>query len=281
MGGIKFKIHFLVFPFGLYFALTGKFMMFLIYTVVAVVHELGHSFVAANAGYKLNRITLMPFGAVVSGNIDGLKPVDEMKIALAGPFTNIAVGLLFLATWWIFPETYAYTDIVAEANFSMALINFLPVFPLDGGRVFSSYLSQKVGKEKAYKICKASGITVSLILLVLFSVSAFYTFNFSLMFFSLFVFFGALDKHKENKYVKIYSAFSPEKLKRGVECKRQAVDKSVSVKKILSILDADALNEIVVFDGEKEITRLNQKKLNEIIIKGDLYAPIEKYLSAT
>lgn len=281
MVGIKFKIHFLVFPFGLYFALTGKFMIFLIYTVVAVVHELGHSFAASNVGYKLNRITLMPFGAVVSGNIDGLKPADEMKIALAGPFTNIAVGLLFVATWWIFPETYAYTDIVAEANFSMALINFLPVFPLDGGRVFSSCLSQKVGKEKAYKICKASGIVVALILLIFFLISVFYTLNFSLMFFSLFVFFGALDNHKDNKYVKIYSAFSSEKLKRGVEYKRQAVDKSVSVKKVLSILDADAINEIVVFDGEKEITKLNQRKLNEIIIKSDLYAPIENYLSST
>ena len=280
MGGIKFKIHFLVFPFGLYYALTGKLTLFLIYTVVAAVHELGHSFVASREGYKLNRITLMPFGAVVSGNIDGLKPVDEMKIALAGPFTNIAIGLLFVATWWIFPETYAYTDIAAEANFSMALVNFLPVFPLDGGRVLSSYLSQKSGREKAYKICKVSGVVIAALLLALFIISAFYALNISLLFFSLFVFFGATDKHKENKYVRIYSALSKEKLKRGAEYKKQAVDKSVSVKKVLSILDPDAVNEIVVFDGEKEIAKLSQRRVSEIIEKGDLYSPIEKYLSA-
>ena len=279
MGGIKFKIHPLVFPFGLYFALTGKFMMFVIYTVVAVVHELGHSFAASQTGYKLNRITLMPFGAVVSGNIEGLKPKDEMKIALAGPFTNLAIGLLFVACWWIYPETYAYTDVAAEANFTMALINFLPVFPLDGGRVLSSFLSQSIGKDRAYKVCKISGVILAAFLLALFIVSAFYALNFSLMFFALFVFFGALDKHKENKYVKIYSSFSAEKLKRGVEFKRQAVDKSVSVKKIISLIDFNAINEIAVFDGENEIARLNQKSLNEIIEKGDIYSPIEKYLA--
>ena len=217
---------------------------------------------------------------MVSGNIDGLKPVDEMKIALAGPFTNIAIGLLFVATWLIFPETYAYTDIAAEANFSMALVNFLPVFPLDGGRVLSSYLSQKSGREKAYKICKVSGVVISALLLALFIISAFYALNISLLFFSLFVFFGAIDKHKENRYVRIYSALSKEKLKRGAEYKKQAVDKSVSVKKVLSILDPDAVNEIVVFDGEKEIAKLSQRRVSEIIEKGDLYSPIEKYLSA-
>ena len=280
MGGIKFKIHPLVFPFGLYFALTGKFTVFVIYTVVAVVHELGHSFAASAAGYKLNRITLMPFGAVVSGNIDGLKPADEMKIALAGPFTNIAIGLLFVACWWMFPLTYAFTDVAAEANFSMALMNFLPVFPLDGGRILSSFLAKNIGKDKAYKICKTSGVILASLLLAAFILSLFYTVNFSFMFFSLFVFFGAIDNHKENKYVKIYSSLSAEKLKKGVEYKRQAVDKSVSVKKLVSILDFNAMNEIIVFDKETEIARLNQKRINEIVVKGDLYSPIEKYLSA-
>ena len=129
MGGIKLNVHPLFFLFGFYYALTGKVFVFIIYTVTAVVHELGHSFAAAGAGYRLNRITLMPFGAVVRGDIDGLKFSDEIKIALAGPLLNLAIGLLFVAIWWIYPESYAFTDIVAEANFSLALVNFLPIFP--------------------------------------------------------------------------------------------------------------------------------------------------------
>ncbi|MDY6368056.1 MAG: site-2 protease family protein [Clostridia bacterium] len=281
MGGIKLKIHPLFFLFGLYYAFTGKIFIFIIYSVVAVVHELGHSFAAAASGYRLDTVTMMPFGAVVSGNIDGLKPKDEFKIALAGPFVNIAIGLLFVATWWMFPETYAYTDVAAEANFSMALINFLPVFPLDGGRVLSSVLSQKIGKEKAYKICRILGVVAALSLFALFITSIFYTVNFTVLFFGGFVLFGALDKKGENRYVKIYSSLTQEKLKRGAVYVKHGVDKSTSVKKLISILDEDAINEIVVFDGDREIAKLSQKRINEIIAAGDAYSPIEKFLSAS
>ena len=88
MGGIKLSVHPLFFIFGLFYALTGRIFVFLIYTICAVAHEIGHSLVANSIGYKLNKIKLMPFGAVVSGNIDGLKLKDEIKIALAGPLVN-------------------------------------------------------------------------------------------------------------------------------------------------------------------------------------------------
>ncbi|MBQ7235945.1 MAG: hypothetical protein IJX03_02165 [Clostridia bacterium] len=278
MGGINLSVHPLFFAFGLYYALTGKIFIFVIYTVCAVVHEFGHSFQAANAGYKLNKITLMPFGAVVSGNIDGLHFKDEIKIALAGPLLNLAIGLFFVATWWLFPETYAFTDVVAEANFSLALVNFLPIFPLDGGRVLSASLVGAFGKRKAEIICKITGGVFSVILFVLFIISAFNEFNLSLLFFSLFVLFGAFGKNRDNKYVRLYSALSEERLKRGVAIKRQAVYKTVTVKKLMSMLDDTAVNEIVVFDGENQRTTLTQKRIGEILEKGDLYSPIEKYI---
>lgn len=274
MGGIKLKIHPLFCLFGVYYAITGRIFVFLIYTVCAVLHELGHSIAASYSGYALNRITLMPFGAVVSGNIDGLKPADEFKIALAGPFTNLAVGLFFVALWWMFPELYAYTDVAAEACFSMALMNFIPVFPLDGGRVLSSVLSQYVKKEKAYKICRGLGIVLAAGLALLFVASLFFGINLSFLFYSFFVLSGALDKHTENKYVKVYSSLSKERLKRGIEYKKYGVDKSVSVKKLLSVLDADAINEVVVYDDGAPIAYLSQQEINEIIEGSDLYAKI-------
>ena len=138
---LKFSLHPLFFACGFYYALTGKFLTFLIYSFCALLHELGHAFIANGSGYKLNKITLMPFGAVVCGDLDNLKAKDEIKIALAGPCLNLLIGILFVALWWIFPETYSFTDIVAEANFSMALINFIPAYPLDGGRVLCAIIA--------------------------------------------------------------------------------------------------------------------------------------------
>ena len=279
MGGINFSIHPLFYVLGFYNAITGQIFTFVIYTLTALIHELGHSVVANSLGYQLNKITLMPYGAVVSGQIEGLNFNDEVKIALVGPFINIAIGLIFVASWWIFPQTYAYTDVVAFANFSMAIINLLPVFPLDGGRVLMASLGVALGNEKATKICTVTGFLTSIGLIVLFIIGVFNgIINISILFFSLFVFFGVIGKAKENKYVKIYVGLSKEKLSHGVPYKKQALDKSVTVKKMLSILDSDSINEIVVFDGQKEIAKLNQNRINKIIEKGDLYSPLANFV---
>ncbi len=278
MAGINFSVHPLFFLFGLYFAFTGRIFVFLIYTFSAVIHELGHSFIASSLGYKLNKITLMPFGAVVKGEIKGLSYKDEIKIALAGPCINLAVGIFFVALWWIYPEIYSFTDIIVFANFSMATVNLIPAYPLDGGRVLFALLAEKLGQVKAEKICKILGGILGGILLVLFMVTVFYQVNFSLLFFSAFVLFGAFEKNKENVYVKAYLSFSEENLKKGLPYKKYAFDKSVKIKRLITCLDENALNEITVFDGENEVGRLSPKKISEIIEKGDLYSSLEKYI---
>ena len=278
MGGINFSIHPLFFVLGFYYAATGQIFVFIIYTVVAVLHELGHSFVAAGAGYRLKKITLMPFGAVVSGKLDGMKLKDEIKIALAGPFINLAVGLLFVASWWIYPESYAFTDIAAEANFSMAIVNLLPIFPLDGGRILSASLSLLMGDDKAFFICRIIGVVFALLLTALFIISAFNQINLSLMFFAAFVLFGALSRHKENKYVKLYTAPEEDGLLRGMPYKKQALSINATVKKLMLCLDERAINEVVIFDGNKQVTTLTQRHIGEIVERADLYSPIKKYI---
>lgn len=278
MGGINFSIHPLFFVLGFYYAATGQIFVFIIYTVVAVLHELGHSFVAAGAGYRLKKITLMPFGAVVSGKLDGMKLKDEIKIALAGPFINLAVGLLFVASWWIYPESYAFTDIAAEANFSMAIVNLLPIFPLDGGRILSASLSLLMGDDKAFFICRIIGVVFALLLTALFIISAFNQINLSLMFFAAFVLFGALSRHKENKYVKLYTAPEEDGLLRGMPYKKQALSINATVKKLMLCLDERAINEVVIFDGNKQVTTLTQRRIGEIVERADLYSPIKKYI---
>ncbi len=278
MGGINLSVHPLFFAFSFYYALTGRFLTFVMYTLTAVVHELGHSFVATSAGYKLNKITLMPFGAVVKGDIDGLKLSDEIKIALAGPLLNFLIALFFVSCWWVFPEIYAFTDVAVQANLSMAMFNLLPVFPLDGGRVISATLKSKLRKKTADRICHAISIIFSLVLVFLFLFSLRSGVNFSLLFFSAFVVFGAFGKSRENEYVRLYKSFSPKRLKNGMEVKRIAVDKSVRLKKMMSLLDENRLNEIDVYENDKKIASLSFSKTVEMLEKGDLYSPISKYL---
>ena len=278
MGGVKLSVHPLFFAFGFYYALSGKILIFTVYTVCAVIHELGHSFVAGGLGYRLNKITLMPFGAVVSGDVDGLKVSDEIKIALAGPLINLVIGLFTVAFWWIIPELYAFTDVVAEANFSMAIVNFLPIFPLDGGRVLWAGIALKKGRRTAERVCRAVGVAFSLLLVLAFVVSVFYTINLSLLFFSLFVIFGLFGKAKENKYVKQYGAMSDKNLKRGMPVKIQAVDKDMTIKKLINILEVGAINQIYVYESGKKIATLMQEDVEKMIENGNVYSKISEYV---
>ncbi len=273
---LKFSVHPLFFAFGLYFAFIGKIFVFIIYTLTDLLHELGHSIIANRQGYCLNKITLMPFGAVVSGESNGMNSRDELKIALAGPLLNIFIGLFFVALWWIFPSLYALTDLIASANFSLAVINFLPFFPLDGGRILLSVLSVKLKREKAVKICKGIGVFGGLLLLGLFILSILNEVNFSLLFFSAFIIFGALSRDKENKYIKIISVVSKRRLKNGVEIKKIAVDKDITIKKLISVIDTGYINEVVVYENENPIAVLSQKEVIGIIEKANIYGKLKE-----
>lgn len=276
--GLKFKIHPLFFVFGFFYAFTGNILIFIIYTLTDFLHEVGHSIIAERQGYCLNKITLMPFGAVISGETDGMNSRDEFKIAIAGPLTNVIIGIFFVALWWIFPPLYTYTELIVSSNFSLALINLFPFFPLDGGRILLSVLSSKIKREKAIKLCKAIGVFGGVVLFGLFVFSIFREINISLLFFSLFIIFGALSNDKENKYIKLFGAISDKKLKRGIEYRKIAVDKEITLKKLISILDFNYINEVVVYGNGKAKTVLTQENIEKFIETENIYRKISEII---
>lgn len=276
--GIKLSVHPLFFALGFYYAATGRIFEFAVYTVTAVIHELGHSFAAAGAGYRLNKIVLMPFGAVVRGS-EKMRPKDEVAIAAAGPAVNLAVGVFFVALWWMFPELYAFTDTAAAANFSMALINLLPAYPLDGGRILCALISERAGADRAFSVCRALGVLLSAVLLALFIVSCFNTFNISLLFFAVFVTAGAFSRVKDNVYVRAYTSLSERQMKRGVPIKRFAVSDKTAVKQLIKLLDPYAVNEVAVYSEGKKAAVLSQEDISKLIESGDIRAPLKNFIS--
>ncbi len=278
MGSIKLSIHPLFYLFGLYYGFTGRFFLFIMTTLCAVMHELGHSIVASSNGYRLDKITLMPFGAVVKGDIDGIKPKDEIKIALAGPMINLAVGIFFVAVWWIFPETYAFTDLAVQTCFSLALINLIPAYPLDGGRILYATLRCRLNHDKAELICKIVGGVFGISLLAGFVATCFYSVNLSLLIFSIFLLVGAFSKKQYGKYVKVVGGVTISELKRGVAFKKQGVDENITIKRLIRILEPNAINEVVVYSNGKQKTTLSQEKINNLINNHSIYQKISQVI---
>lgn len=166
-------------------------------------HELSHYIVARKLFYRCQEIHIGIFGAVLYGDLDSVTAPDRIKIALAGPLANLALCVVCLATWWMWPESYVFTQPFFQANLSMACVNLLPFYPLDGGRVVTGVLQAKRDADSTHIVKKVTSIC-SVLLFVLFVVSLFTGHNlFSLGLFSLFLFAGVFANTAGETYVKM------------------------------------------------------------------------------
>lgn len=284
MARLKFSFHPLFILFGIYFALTGKVFSFLTYTICAVIHELGHYAQSEKLGYALNKIVLMPYGAIIKGDLDGLRYKDEILISLAGPFYNFVIVVFCVALWWVFPDVYPFTDIIVTANLALLLINLLPCYPLDGGRILLATLSLFISRKSARKLVKGLGVTLGAIIFILFVYSIFKEVNFTLLFFSVFMLVGALGGTVQTEYVKIYQNLTYKKSTEPRVVKRIVVSESCEVRRLYNIINGEYYYEILVetnggtllLEGEKMYNLLSTcspyEKISEVLKKEDYNA---------
>ncbi len=272
---MKLCIHPLFFVFGIYFALTGKVFLFLTATFTALLHEYGHALCAERLGYKMNKILLMPYGAVVNGVIEGISYKDEVIVALSGPLINLGACVFFAALWWLVPESYAYTDAAFHCNLFIAALNLLPAYPLDGGRILCAVLARKIKYKTALLIARISGVLFSAALLGLFIYSVFNELNLSLLFFACFLLFGAVFKGGESAYVKTY-ANRFEQIPQGVkECKKLVVSSGITLKQLLTAVSDNGFFELeIVNEKSGAVTFLNRAEAHALVCSYRLYESV-------
>lgn len=146
-------------------------------------HEFAHAWMASKCGdntaARMGRLTLNPMAHLdVMGSLMILfvgfgwaKPVpvdsrnlrdprvDMMKVAAAGPISNLLLAMLAGMAWRLlgginflldtnFPVLIFY---FTQINIALAVFNLIPVSPLDGSQIFSGYL-MKTNPELALKI---------------------------------------------------------------------------------------------------------------------------------
>ena len=146
-------------------------VIFLAGVVIAVtIHEFAHAWTATRLGdYTAKyhgRLTLNPskhfdilgilfilfagfgWGKPVPVNINALRGrYDELKIAIAGPLSNIVFASLIIfiisvANQFGYLAEYSLIrfalDAVIFINLALAIFNLLPIYPLDGSRIWIS-----------------------------------------------------------------------------------------------------------------------------------------------
>ncbi len=102
-----------------------------------LLHELAHALAARRFGMVVHSINLNFFGGATAIEDRSNSPRREFVIAIVGPLTSIAVGLLAWSGYRAAePGLLRFTvGALAVSNLIVGVLNLVPGLPLDGGRV--------------------------------------------------------------------------------------------------------------------------------------------------
>lgn len=185
---MQIKIDMKILIFALIFLITDQLKIYILLMIFACLHELGHLGIGRILGFKPFLFEMKPVGFSVSFN----NPIEdynkkikkanilELKkifIYLAGPMVNtiIAIIIFFLNVESVLKIECIYINII------LILVNFLPIYPLDGGRILKCILCIFCGLKKSYIITERISLIMTILILFVSSILILKIHNFGLL----------------------------------------------------------------------------------------------------
>ena len=142
-------------------------------------HEFAHAVVARRIGLPVRWVKLSLLGGAAEIAAERSTPGDECAVALAGPGISFALGAVTGLLALVFHEhngpLFAVFVALAIINGLLVVLNMLPGFPLDGGRVvraFAWYLADDL--LLGTRVAAGYGQVLSWVTLALGAVVTFY-----------------------------------------------------------------------------------------------------------
>ena len=140
-----------------------------------LMHEFGHVLACRSVGGIANSIVLWPLGGIAL--IDPpARPAALLWSVAAGPLVN---GLLLAPTigFWMVchaagwqntaPDLYRFAVALAWINGYLLVLNILPIYPLDGGRMLQALLWFAMSRARSMMVAAAIGLVTALGLVIL------------------------------------------------------------------------------------------------------------------
>jgi Zn-dependent protease len=127
-------------------AILGVCLFLVAGFISILIHELGHALTARHFGAR-SEIVLQAFGGYAAYSGVRLTRLQNFLITAAGPAVQILLGFLLFLLIPRLPEISPYgryfLSMLMGISLFWALLNLLPVLPLDGGRMLDSILGPK------------------------------------------------------------------------------------------------------------------------------------------
>ncbi|MEG0770448.1 MAG: site-2 protease family protein [Clostridia bacterium] len=160
----------------------------------AAAHEMGHILAIYLSKGKISKIHILPFGAQITiFNKENISYKKEIIISASGVLVNFILLLISVFLNYYFDMQILL--FMSFCNLSLMLINLVPIYPLDGGRILYAFLLLKLDIVKATLFSDI----LSLIFLVLLLSLGIYVFivtgyNFSLLLIGVYLVFAYIVK---------------------------------------------------------------------------------------
>ena len=141
----------------------------------ALIHDMSHAVLARRRGVEVSSIVISFFGGATPLDPASPNPRDELAIAAGGPAMSIALGasLALGATalgalgGTVLVVIAQVLAVLAVLNLLLGLVNVIPAYPLDGGRIVRAFAWRRTGRERdGWRAAAASGRVVATLVIV-------------------------------------------------------------------------------------------------------------------
>lgn len=157
---MKAKVDLKIFFILLLYILTQKVEIFTITFIFIILHEIGHIVSGILLGLKINKLQLNIAGISLEfKNYGKERKINNIIIDLAGPLINLISAIIGI---------FIKLEIIIYVNAMLFIINMLPIYPLDGGRILKNILLYKNTYKQTIKTME----TISKYTLIILSIFA-------------------------------------------------------------------------------------------------------------
>jgi len=157
---LKAKVDLKIFFILLLYILTQRVEIFTITFIFIILHEIGHIVSGILLGLKINKLQLNIAGISLEfKNYGKERKINNIIIDLAGPLINLISAIIGI---------FIKLEIIIYVNAMLFIINMLPIYPLDGGRILKNILLYKNTYKQTIKTME----TISKYTLIILSIFA-------------------------------------------------------------------------------------------------------------
>ena len=202
------KIHPLTYFYFIISIFSGYWKYYLGAYLLVCIHELCHLLMAYSFHFEIEKIELLPFGAYLSLNDFGFKPIlYEMAVVLAGPSCHFFIYVILKDFSYI-----VFIQYLLKMNSLIFLFNLLPIYPMDGYRFILLMMQNFLDLQKSYHLSfKLSLFFLSLLVVQCHNLNNFIIFSF--LFYSNILYYFRIPGLLRNYFMNIPYSYKSEKIK--------------------------------------------------------------------